>query len=378
MNLVIPVPGNDPGPDWANNLNISLTTIDLHDHSTGKGVQVTPSGLNINADLPFNNYNITLPKTVRFTAQVSALSAVSPNLNCLYVAGVDLYYNDGNGNQIRITQTGSVTGSSGTITGLPSGTASAAYSAGTFTFQSATLTSANIDAGSYVLRNNTASSFGLTLQPPTLASNYSLTLPSLPAQTNVMSLTSAGVIGSITYDQVGQGMTSVGANAIGVSMNATGANAVMASVTVVPATQANLVGAAMSSSSSANNVASLTNNPNFGGNAAQENGKNLVVSSANATNSLAVIRGAVSNSGTILEGEGFTVTNGGPGSTVYTINFNNSFSDTPVAVANINTPTSAGYIVLSCDSGHIYVLGYNSSGILLGNFYFSFIVMGQR
>jgi len=68
-----------------------------------------------------------------------------------------------------------------------------------------------------------------------MGASYNLTLPPLPAQTNVMTLDVVGNMGSITYDAVGQGMTDIGANAI------------LNSVTVVPATQANLVGSAMTS-----------------------------------------------------------------------------------------------------------------------------------
>jgi hypothetical protein len=221
MLLVIPVPTQAPGPDWASDLNASLTILDSHNHAAGSGVQINPAGLNINADLPFNNSNnATQLRSVRFFPNVSALSTGS-DLGCLYEAGVDLYYNDGAGNQIRITQSGSVAGSAGTITGLPSGTASAAYQSvsGTFQFQQATSTAANIDGASLIIRYPgsypTPSGNCIILEAPSsIASQYSLVLPGLPAQTNVMTLTSAGIMSSITYDSVGTSMTSTGANAI--------------------------------------------------------------------------------------------------------------------------------------------------------------------
>jgi hypothetical protein len=145
MGLPIPVVSTDPGPDWAQNINAALSILDGHNHSAGSGVLITPAGIFINADLLFNSNNATLLRSVRFSPQNSTLSA-SSDIGCLYEVGPDLYYNDGLGNQIRITQSGSVTGSTGTITGLPSGTASASYSAGTFTFQSATAVAANIAA----------------------------------------------------------------------------------------------------------------------------------------------------------------------------------------------------------------------------------------
>jgi hypothetical protein len=194
MNMPIPVVGVDPGPDWALNIDSCLTILDGHNHSLGTGVQITPSGINISSDLTFNNNNATTLRSVRFTPQGSALST-GADIGCIYEVGVDLYYNDGSGNQIRITQGGSVTGSSGTITGLPSGTASAAYSAGTFIFQSATNTPANIDGGSITIRNDTANANGVTLTPVNaLASGYTLVLPTLPPVQSIMALDPSGNI----------------------------------------------------------------------------------------------------------------------------------------------------------------------------------------
>jgi len=198
MNMPVPNVGIDPSPQWASDINACLSVIDGHNHSLGTGVQISPSGLNINADLPFLSNNATLLRSVRFAAQSGAISGPA-DLGCLYEAGVDLYYNDGSGNQIRITQAGSVTGSSGTITGLPSGTASAAYAAGTFTFQSATNTAATIDAGSYIFRNLTASSHGVTVSPPnSLGSDYNLILPSIPGVTSLMTLDNSGNMAAVT------------------------------------------------------------------------------------------------------------------------------------------------------------------------------------
>lgn len=195
MNLIVPVPTREPSPDWAYDLNASLTILDQHTHASGSGVLITPSALNINADLPLTSHNLTLVRTIRFSAQVSPITGSTPDLGCLYESGVDLYYNDGGGNQIRITQSGSVAGSAGTITGLPSGTASAAYGASVFVFQAATATAANIDVGSVLLRNNTASSFALTLAPPSaMGADLSLVLPALPGATNFLTLDVSGNI----------------------------------------------------------------------------------------------------------------------------------------------------------------------------------------
>lgn len=203
MQLIVPGVGNEAGPTYASDINNSLTIIDGHNHSVGSGVQITPSGLNINSSLTMNNNSLTNIAALTLFPQGSA-----PANDSLYVSGTDLYFVDGAGNNIRVTQSGSVAGSSGTITGLPSGTASAAFAAGTFTFQAATNTAANIDGASFIFRNNTASSFGVTVAPPnSLGSNYALVLPAVPAQTNVMTLDSSGNMGSTTWNDVANNRT---------------------------------------------------------------------------------------------------------------------------------------------------------------------------
>lgn len=210
MNLPVPVTGLEPGPDWANDYNNCMNLLDTHSHSPGSGVPVTSSGLSINADLPFNINNATTLRSARFSAQASPLSLGS-DIGCVYVSGVDLYYNDISGNQVRITQSGSVAGSTGTITGLPSGTASAAYASGSGTFQflQATSTAANIDAATYVLRYPgsypTPSGNFVALQASTsLASGYSLTFPAAGPISggNLLGCDAAGIMAYFGTDNI--------------------------------------------------------------------------------------------------------------------------------------------------------------------------------
>lgn len=196
MNLPVPVVGDEAGPQYAIDINTCMNQIDAHNHTSGSGVQITPSGLNINADLPFSSNNLTGIRSARFTAQGAPL-ALAADLGCLYVSGVDLYYNDENGNQVRITQSGGVAGTSGSIAGLVA-PASATYVAlsNTFVWQSAASTAAIMDFRSAIYRNSSASSFGLTLQAPSLGSDYTLTLPTIPGSNSFMTLSSAGVMGA--------------------------------------------------------------------------------------------------------------------------------------------------------------------------------------
>lgn len=217
MNLIVPTVGQEPGPAWANDINGDLGILDQHDHSSGSGVPVTPAGLNINSDLTFNENNATELNTVRFHALGASLPGTSPNLGVIYVAGNELYYNDEVGNVVPITNNGSVNAGAGSITGLPSGTASASYSsvAKTFVWQSSTSTPANMDGGSFIFRNILANSHGVTVEAPAaLGADYSLVLPTIPGSTEVVTLDNSGNMGTQTYDQVGQNMTSTGANAI--------------------------------------------------------------------------------------------------------------------------------------------------------------------
>jgi len=193
MNLPIPVPGQDPGPDWANNIVACLNAIDSHNHSPNQGVQVQPDGISITADLPYNDNNATALRSVRFNAQTAPLAGAS-DIGCLYESGVDLYYNDGNGNQVRITQSGSVTGATGTITGLPSGTASASFSNPTFTFESATSTPAVISAGPYTMGRNAAGSNVINFSPSSSQIvDYNFVYPpALPSSNSFLSINNVG------------------------------------------------------------------------------------------------------------------------------------------------------------------------------------------
>jgi hypothetical protein len=218
MLLPVPVPTVDPGPQYATDLNTCLTTIDQHDHSTGKGTPVTPSGLNINADLSYasggTSYNAKSLRSIRFTAQPSPLS-LATDLGCVYESGVDLYYNDGNGNQIRMTNSGSVAGGAGSIGGLTP-PASVTYNSGTqtFVFQSTTATAANLDAGSLIIRQVLANAKGITLSSPSaLANNYTLTLPTGNASAS-NSFVVSDTAGNLSYTNVDNITTTISSSGI--------------------------------------------------------------------------------------------------------------------------------------------------------------------
>lgn len=195
MNLPVPQVGIDPGPQFATDVNSCLTLVDAHDHSNGYGVKVSPDGLNISSDLTFNNNNGIDFRSIRFTSQGAVLT-LPGDLGCLYVVDDDLYYNDELGNNIRLTQSGSIAGPPGSITGLfPPASASYSSSSSTFIWQSDVNTSAFMDSAAITLRNLTAGSNGVTINPPaSIPSDFQITLPSLPASDAALVISSTGLI----------------------------------------------------------------------------------------------------------------------------------------------------------------------------------------
>lgn len=271
MNLPVPGVGNEDGPQWATDLNNCLAIVDQHNHSPGSGVQITPSGLNINSMLTMNNNDLSQIHGLLMTTQNSDLS----NINTAYVKSGDWYLNDGAGNHIRITSGGSIVGGTGNIIGLGGGAAVTYVNASTkFVFTDNSSNPAALDSGALIIRQTDAvSPLAVTLQSPNaLGANYSLTLfTAIPAQTNIVILDSTGNLGSATYqataDLIGAAMTPTGSNPlvnsitssvaadhVGSLMTSTGANAIG---TVMTSVGANPIVAAVTSSTSANNIGTL-------------------------------------------------------------------------------------------------------------------------
>lgn len=351
MSLIVPTVSSEPGPTWASDINASLSIIDQHNHSPGSGVQISQDGIFLSSgsapfnSLNYNNSNAYGLRSVKFTAQSAALALVT-DIGCIYEAGVDLYYNDGSGNQIRITQGGSLTGAAGTITGLPSGTASASYSGGTFVWQSATSTAANMDAGSYILRNATASSKGLTLSPPNaMAADFALVLPSIPGSTSIMQLDSSGnMSAALVVD------------------NSTLQN----SGTVLSVKSGGITGTQMVSS------------VDLPGNIVRENGKNVVVSAYNSITSLSVLVGQVSTASTSpIQGGGYSVTLNGTGDV--TITYTNPFSSFAIATATIVGNYASQATVQNVNGTSTVSVRFKCiDGGVPTNSIFEFIVIGPR
>jgi len=352
MTLTEPVIGVTVGPAWATETNNNWTIVDQHDHSPGKGVLITPAGMNITADLTFQGNNLTNLKALKFLANGSPLStAFFPE--SIYVAGQDLYYNDNSGNQVRITQSGAVVGPPGSITGLVP-PASVTYVSGdeTFVFQSDVNVPANLDGGSITLREVTTSPNGITLSSPTgLPANYTLTLPNaLPGSRSLLSFDNSGTGSYTTPDgstiSIVSNTLEVPAGGIGTTQLASGA------VT----------------------SAKVQNNINLPGTNVEING-NAATSSYNNGYSLKIVRGVIDPGGSILEGEGFTCVHGSPGN--YTLAFTQPFSGIPAVVATLTSGSLSSYTNIFTNS--LATTGFlvaTATGGSTSDEAFSFIAIG--
>jgi len=105
MNLDLPVVGTTAGPTYATQINQAFSDIDAHDHTSGSGVQIPTSGLNINASLQFNSNAAT---ELTFIGLESQGSAPSTNLSVYVDGSNDLYYKNSSGTAVQITNGGSL------------------------------------------------------------------------------------------------------------------------------------------------------------------------------------------------------------------------------------------------------------------------------
>ena len=113
MNLLLPTVSVTLGPLYATEVNGAFLRVDAHDHTSGYGKPVPTGGLNINADLPFNDFSAVNMKSAGFAIQSPTVGPVGS----VYFSGQDFYVLDGTGTPIQITAAGAVN-----VTGLGSWT----------------------------------------------------------------------------------------------------------------------------------------------------------------------------------------------------------------------------------------------------------------
>ena len=99
MGLVLPVVGTTVGPTYGTLNNTAFETIDTHDHSSGKGVQIPTSGININANLEFNS-NAAVEITF---AAFESTTTPGTNRSLWTDSTGDFYYKNSSGTDVQIT-----------------------------------------------------------------------------------------------------------------------------------------------------------------------------------------------------------------------------------------------------------------------------------
>lgn len=363
MRLPIPNVGNENGPQYATDVNQCLTTIDQHNHGPGSGVPIGSQGINIQSDLSFNIQNATNLRTVRFVATTATSGT---DVGCLYMKGVDLYFNDGSANNIRITQSGGLS-TSATFIGLIQTTAIVSAAGPT-------------PATSGFIRMNNNTDF---VSWRNAANNADNTLYS-DSSNNLQYIAPGPVAG------VGGGgiqawnfrFPDAGNNGKVVTVQAPFGTSAY-TLTLPPQPSTALAPVFMSSSGSLTTAGQITGNMmagnnNIPGKFTQVAGAYPVVSNANnATSSLGVIRGKY-NGGTnsIISGEGFSMAKVGTGN--YTVFFTNSFTDIPVVTSNGEFVNGAFYQINtegSATSARLHVL---DTTLNPADATVHFIVSGQR
>ena len=101
MDLVRPEVGVDQDPTWGTLDNAAFLVVDSHDHTDGKGVLIPTAGIDLDADLTLNQFNLTDTRSVSFRNGVAVLPA--GDINAIYVKSGDLWYNDADGTAVQIT-----------------------------------------------------------------------------------------------------------------------------------------------------------------------------------------------------------------------------------------------------------------------------------
>jgi hypothetical protein len=364
MGLLQPVVGIDTGLTWEQNINANSGILDQHNHSAGSGVQINPSGIDINTDLAFNSNNATNLRSVRLLPQASPLSGAS-DLGCLYESGVDLWYNDGSGDQIQITSGGKVFATS---SGISSGTNTASFAFNVLVVNANTNTPANIQGASILLGNNIVNSNYLTLSPPNaMATNYSLVLPALPASQSFLTIDTSGNIAA--YAPIANGITA--------------SNIAAGTITTTQISPtAGILGSQLDAAAGIVG-GQIASNINLAGTDVTANGQQIVTANTNTGTGtgLSIIRGTVNAAGSTIVGEGFSSSQISTGyyDVVFTGQF---FSGQPPSVVASTYDTSGSTMASWCtvtliDTAHFLVKTYNNVGGL-ANEAFSFIVVGPK
>jgi hypothetical protein len=201
MSLNEPTVGTTTGPTWATETNANWESIDTHDHTSGKGVQLTPSSFNINGDLEFNQNSATELKNVVFD---SGVTPASTNYSISQIDG-NLYWRNNSGVNVQITTGSAVKTTGGEISGMSSD-AQVLFSSNSYAFKfdstlsdpgMAKMSFADIDLYKYDASGSAAK---VTLKFLGTGTTAALTVPD---ETGTLLSTATSFAGAINIDATG-------------------------------------------------------------------------------------------------------------------------------------------------------------------------------
>lgn len=201
MGLETPVAGADSGT-WDDKINASFVKVDDHDHTSSKGLRITPAAMNINADLSVAGFSITSLGKLSFS-EIAAPIAGSKNL---FVSSVDheLYWRSNAGANVKLTSGASINTSlvGGIVGDYASVGAEVAFDDANkrYTFKDQTSPSkkwARLASGPVRIfeYNTTESVYVEHAVDAALAAAYTVTWPAaLPGAQTIVQISSAGAV----------------------------------------------------------------------------------------------------------------------------------------------------------------------------------------
>ena len=213
---------------WDDQINASLDAIDLHNHTTGAGVQIPAGGLNLTTDLTLNGTcALTNAKALAFTTQASY--TVSKSL-WVKTSDGELYWRNASGTDVKMTSGGTLNiAIAGGIVGDYAAAAAAVYyddSAQAYRFlEAAPLPNSwsRVQCGDLDLYEHASGIANrVRLASPTgLAASYALTLPAaLPGSTSILQVSSAGAV--TASNTVANAVTLSSSLSVGTTLGVTG------------------------------------------------------------------------------------------------------------------------------------------------------------
>lgn len=194
MGIVMPTENSDAGT-WDETLNAAGERIDEHNHTTGKGLPITPDAISINKDLAMGGNSLTGIDSLDFN---TLSGAIGSRVRTLYWSGGDLYARNASGQTIRITNGGaldlSLVGGIGGDYTTTDAEVEYDFTNDRYKFLSdaSPETYSKVTAAVAQLINGV---YAMNVVAPTLAANRTITLPQYaPSGQRLLQIDSSGVI----------------------------------------------------------------------------------------------------------------------------------------------------------------------------------------